>query len=104
MSNQQNKTCKACYHWKRIAETTGTCTVRPPTIGAKGKVFFEGIDKTFEKGNGVWPITHETDGCGEFFDKNAKHPYQSINNAIIDISEVLNELLKKSLDEKKSER
>jgi hypothetical protein len=104
MSNQQDKTCKDCYHWKEITAVTGSCTVRPPTIGAKGKVFFEGIDKTFEKGNAVWPITHETDGCGEFCHKNAKRNYQSINNAIIDISEVINGLLKKALDDKKSKR
>ena len=104
MSNQQDKTCKDCYHWKEINVITGSCTVRPPTIGAKGKVFLEGVDKTFEKGNAVWPITHETHGCGEFYHKNAKRNYQSINNAIINISEVLNELLKKALDDKKSKR
>ena len=104
MSNQQDKTCKDCYHWKEITDVTGSCTVRPPTIGAKGKVFLEGIDKTFEKGNAVWPITHETDGCGEFCHKNAKRNYQSINNAISDISEMINGLLKKALDDKKSKR
>lgn len=104
MSNQQDKTCKDCSHWKEITVITGYCTVRPPTIGAKGTKFLDGVDKTFEKGNAVWPITHETDGCGEFFQKNAKRNYQSINNAIINISEVLNGLLKKALDDKKSKR
>ena len=102
MSNQQDKTCKNCYHWKKITVVTGSCTVKPPTIGAKNKVFLEGLDKTFEKGNAVWPISHETDGCGEFCQKNATRNYQSINNAIIDISEVLKGLLKKTLDDKKS--
>jgi len=52
----------------------------------------------------VWPITHEADGCGEFCHKNAKRNYQSINNAIIDISDAINGLLKKALDDKKSKR
>ena len=104
MSNRKDKTCKDCYHWKELTVNTGSCTVRPPTIGAKGKVFVEGMDKTFEKGNAVWPITYEANGCGEFYNKNAKRNYQSINSALIDISEVLNGLLKKALDDKKSKR
>lgn len=104
MSNQQDKTCKDCYHWKEVTASTGSCRVRPPAIGSKGKVFVEGTDKTFEKGTAVWPITHETDGCGEFYHKNAKRNYQSINNALIDISYLINGLSKKVLEDKKSKR
>ncbi len=104
MSNQQGKTCKDCCHWKKVTANTGSCTVRPPSIGPKGKVFVEGMDKTFEKGNAVWPITYETDGCGEFYHKDAKRNYQSINNALIDISYVIKGLLKLVPEDKKSKR
>lgn len=102
MSDQQDKTCKDCYHWKEVTTDTGSCTVRSPTIGPKGKIFVEGMDKTFEKGSAVWPITHENDGCGEFHHKNAKRHYQSINSALIDISYLIDGLLKKVLEDKKS--
>lgn len=101
MSDQRVKNCKDCCHWKGVTADTGSCTVRPPTIGSKGKVFVEGVDKTFEKGSAVWPITHETEGCGEFYLRSAKRNYQSINSALIDISYLINGLLEKLLEDKK---
>jgi hypothetical protein len=73
----------------------------PPIIGSKGKVFADGMDKTFEKGSAVWPITHETEGCGEFYLRSAQRNYQSINSALIDISYLINGLLEKLLEDKK---
>lgn len=104
MSDQHDKTCKDCYHWKKVTTDTGSCTVKSPTIGLKGKIFVEGRDKTFEKGSAVWPITHENEGCGEFYHKNSKRNYQSINSALIDISYSLNGLSKNVLEDKKSKR
>ena len=101
MSDQQVKTCKDCCHWKAVTADTGSCTVRPPTIGPKGKVFVEGMDKTFEKGSAVWPITHETEGCGEFYHRSAKRNYQSINSALVDISYLISGLLEKLPEDKK---